>query len=112
MADFDAFLAKNPKEGKGHWQRGIACYYAGKYVDGQKQFESYQDFDNADIETVIHAASEIVGFNYVLGPGVTGKKVTVQTSAGVIPSDDARSATGGQSSTRRPALVSVNPTSG
>jgi len=35
------------------------------------------NFDNADIETVVHAASEIVGFNYVLGPGVTGKKVTV-----------------------------------
>src|SRR5688572_19180063 len=28
------------------------------------------NFDNADIETVIHAASEIVGFNYVIGPGV------------------------------------------
>src|SRR5439155_223602 len=26
------------------------------------------NFDNADIETVIQAASEIVGFNYVLGP--------------------------------------------
>ncbi len=45
------------------------------------------NFDNADIETVIHAASEIVGFNYVLGPGVTGKKVTVQTS-GRIPQED------------------------
>jgi len=45
------------------------------------------NFDNADIETVVHAASEIVGFNYVLGPGVTGKKVTVQTS-GRIPQED------------------------
>ncbi len=45
------------------------------------------NFDNADIETVIHAASEIVGFNYVLGPGVRGKKVTVQTS-GRIPQED------------------------
>src|SRR4030095_1788264 len=45
------------------------------------------NFDNADIETVIHAASEIIGFNYVLGPGVSGKKVTVQTS-GRIPQDD------------------------
>jgi general secretion pathway protein D len=45
------------------------------------------NFDNADIETVIHAASEIVGFNYVIGPGVTGKKVTVQTS-GRIPQED------------------------
>ncbi|HEU4368564.1 MAG TPA: type II secretion system secretin GspD [Methylomirabilota bacterium] len=45
------------------------------------------NFDNADIETVIHAASEILGFNYVLGPGVSGKKVTVQTS-GRIPQED------------------------
>ena len=45
------------------------------------------NFDNADIETVIHAASEIVGFNYVIGPGVTGKKVTVQTS-GRIPQEE------------------------
>jgi len=37
------------------------------------------NFDNADIEVVIHAASEIVGFNYVLAPDVKGK-VTVQTS--------------------------------
>ncbi|HEU5320434.1 MAG TPA: secretin N-terminal domain-containing protein, partial [Methylomirabilota bacterium] len=44
------------------------------------------NFDNADIETVIHAASEIVGFNYVLAPDVKGK-VTVQTS-GRIPQED------------------------
>jgi len=44
------------------------------------------NFDNADIETVIHAASEIVGFNYVLSPDVRGK-VTVQTS-GRIPQED------------------------
>ncbi len=37
------------------------------------------NFDNADIEVVIHAASEIVGFNYVLAPDVKGK-VTIQTS--------------------------------
>lgn len=44
------------------------------------------NFDQADIETVIHAASEIVGFNYVLAPDVRGK-VTVQTS-GRIPQED------------------------
>jgi general secretion pathway protein D len=37
------------------------------------------NFDNADVETVIQAASEIIGFNYVLAPDVRGK-VTVQTS--------------------------------
>ena len=44
------------------------------------------NFDNADIETVIHAASEIVGFNYVLAPDVRGK-VTVQTSGRVATED-------------------------
>jgi general secretion pathway protein D len=37
------------------------------------------NFDNADVETVVQAASEILGFNYVLAPDVRGK-VTVQTS--------------------------------
>jgi general secretion pathway protein D len=37
------------------------------------------NFDNADVEVVIQAAAEIVGFNYVLGPNVRGRKVTVQT---------------------------------
>jgi len=44
------------------------------------------NFDNADIETVIHAASEIVGFNYVLAPDVRGK-VTVQTSGKIAQED-------------------------
>ena len=44
------------------------------------------NFDNADVETVVHAASEIAGFNYVLAPDVRGK-VTVQTS-GRIPQED------------------------
>jgi hypothetical protein len=48
--------------------------------------EHRPNFDNADIETVIQAASEIVGFNYVLAPDVRGK-VTVQT-AGRIPQED------------------------
>ena len=45
------------------------------------------NFDNADIEAVIQAASEIASFSYTIGPGVTGKKVTVQT-AGRIPEDE------------------------
>jgi len=45
------------------------------------------NFDHADIEAVIQAASEIAGFNYTLGPGVQGKKVTLQT-AGRIPEDE------------------------
>lgn len=39
-------------------------------------------FDSADIATVIRTVSEILGFNYVLAPEVTGK-VTVETAAPV-----------------------------
>jgi general secretion pathway protein D len=44
------------------------------------------NFENADIETVTQAVSEIVGFSYVLAPDVRGK-VTVQT-AGAIRRED------------------------
>jgi general secretion pathway protein D len=37
------------------------------------------NFDNADIEVVLQAASEIAGFNYVIAPAARGRKVTVQT---------------------------------
>ena len=45
------------------------------------------NFDNADVEVVIQAAAEIVGFNYVIAPPARGRKVTVQTT-GRIPSDE------------------------
>jgi general secretion pathway protein D len=45
------------------------------------------NFDNADVEVVIQAAAEIVGFNYVLAPTARGRKITVQT-VGKISSDE------------------------
>ena len=45
------------------------------------------NFDNADVELVIQAAAEIVGFNYVLAPGVRGRTVTVKT-LGKISADE------------------------
>jgi general secretion pathway protein D len=45
------------------------------------------NFDNADLEVVVQAASEIAGFNYVIAPAARGRKVTVQTT-GRIPSDE------------------------
>jgi lipoprotein NlpI len=53
VADFDAFLAERPAARKEHWQRGISLYYAGKYDDGAKQFESYQDHDSNDVENAV-----------------------------------------------------------
>jgi general secretion pathway protein D len=45
------------------------------------------NFDSADVEVVIQAAAEIVGFNYVLAPAVRGRKVTVQTIGRIASSD-------------------------
>jgi len=45
------------------------------------------NFDNADVEVVVQAAAEIVGFNYVLAPTARGRKITVQT-VGKIGSDE------------------------
>jgi general secretion pathway protein D len=45
------------------------------------------NFDNADVEVVVQAASEIAGFSYVIAPGARGRKVTVQTQ-GRIASDE------------------------
>ena len=45
------------------------------------------NFDNADVDVVIQAAAEIVGFNYVLAPGVRGRTVTVKT-LGKISADE------------------------
>src|SRR5450755_4055696 len=38
IADFDAYLALQPKMESQHWRRGIAYYYAGRFDDGRKQF--------------------------------------------------------------------------
>jgi general secretion pathway protein D len=45
------------------------------------------NFDNADLEIVLQATSELVVFNYILAPEVRGKKVTVQTT-GRIPVEE------------------------
>jgi hypothetical protein len=55
-------------------------------ADAQKGRMIVLNFDNADVETIVHAASEIVGFNYVLAPDVRGK-VTVQTSGRIAAED-------------------------
>ena len=52
LADFDEAIELEPRRGPGHWQRGIACYYAGQFDAGAKQFEAYQTVDSADVENV------------------------------------------------------------
>ena len=50
LADFDKFLELRPDDKPYHWQRGIALYYAGKFEDGQKQFELHQTVNSNDVE--------------------------------------------------------------
>lgn len=52
LADFDVAIKLEPRRGPPHWQRGIACYYAGQFDAGAKQFEAYQTVDSADVENV------------------------------------------------------------
>lgn len=50
LADFDKLLELRPDQKPYHWQRGIALYYAGKFEDGQKQFELHQTVNSNDVE--------------------------------------------------------------
>jgi lipoprotein NlpI len=53
IADFDAAVKLEPAREASHWKRGISYYYAGRYADGRKQFEGYQNFDSNDVENAV-----------------------------------------------------------
>lgn len=53
IADFDKAIELDPARERGHWKRGISYYYARKYDLGRKQFESYQTFDDNDVENAV-----------------------------------------------------------
>jgi lipoprotein NlpI len=53
MDDFDEYVKRRPSVASSQWERGIACYYAGKFQDGVKQFESYQKVDGQDVENSV-----------------------------------------------------------
>lgn len=53
IADFDRAIEIDPARQRGHWKRGISYYYAGRYDEGRKQFESYQTFDDNDVENAV-----------------------------------------------------------
>ncbi len=42
IKDFDAVIEMNKDLKPYLWQRGIALYYAGRYAEGQEQFEVHQ----------------------------------------------------------------------
>jgi lipoprotein NlpI len=53
LTDFDRYLEARPSERPKHWQRGISCYYAGKFRDGAEQFDAYQKVDENDVENAV-----------------------------------------------------------
>lgn len=54
--DFDAFLKLQPTAMPQHWRRGISYYYAGRFDEGRKQFEAYENVDGNDVENVVWRA--------------------------------------------------------
>jgi lipoprotein NlpI len=50
LADFDAYVKLEPQLESRQWERGIACFYAGKFDRGAKQFELYQTYHDQDVE--------------------------------------------------------------
>src|SRR5438309_431292 len=52
-ADFDKFLELSPDQAPKLWQRGISLYYAGRYEDGQRQFELHQTINRNDVENAV-----------------------------------------------------------
>lgn len=53
IADFDAYIAAEPRAEPHHWQRGIAYYYAGRYAEGVRQFEMHKKVNPNDVENAV-----------------------------------------------------------
>jgi len=53
LRDFDKYVALRPDVAPRQWERGIACYYAGKFREGAEQFELYQTYHNNDVENSV-----------------------------------------------------------
>lgn len=53
LADWNRVVELLPERLPYHWQRGIALYYAGRYADGVKQFESHQTVNARDVENAV-----------------------------------------------------------
>ena len=49
-ATFDELAKMIPQEAPQLWQRGIALYYAGRYTDCRRQFESHRTVNPDDVE--------------------------------------------------------------
>jgi lipoprotein NlpI len=50
LVEWDAQVTEDPSSLPGHWQRGLALYYAERYADGRAQFEAHQKVNSEDVE--------------------------------------------------------------
>lgn len=53
VRDFDKVNEVEPAFAPYNWQRGIALYFAGRFADGRKQFESHQTVNPHDVENAV-----------------------------------------------------------
>jgi len=53
LEDYDRAIDIEPRLKQNHWQRGLACYYRGKFAEGAEQFAVYQSYDDSDVENVV-----------------------------------------------------------
>lgn len=50
IADFERQIQLQPDQAAGHWQLGIAYYYANEYKKGSRQFELHKTVNPQDVE--------------------------------------------------------------
>ena len=53
VAAFDDVIRLQPEYEPQLWQRGLALYYAGRFEDGVKQFETHQTVNSQDVENAV-----------------------------------------------------------
>lgn len=53
IAYYNQAIALDPKLPPRLWQRGLALYYAGRYEDGKRQFETHQTYNRQDVENAV-----------------------------------------------------------
>ncbi len=53
IREFDKAIAAEPRLAPHHWQRGISLYYAGKFDECRKQFESHKTVNPEDVENAV-----------------------------------------------------------
>ncbi len=53
LVEWDAQVNETPASLPGHWQRGLALYYADRFKEGRAQFETHQKVNREDVENAV-----------------------------------------------------------